>query len=592
MSVDSPNILIISVGGVITQFLEKSETGHPKIVTADVQKLKTRIVGKDGNNIELFERDLKGINVRVTFEELDRDFNGLEERDSAQVNPNIWASIVEKIQKNNRHYNGFVVLHGLDTLAYTASAVSFMIRNPNFPIVFTGSQRALNFVRSDALQNIFSSITIAAGKSLGLPAIPEVTIFLHDTLYRANRTSMSSATSYKAFTSLNYPILASVGEHIDIANHLINKNRKQAADFYDKVDAKVEIIDVFPGMTSGVIEGLIDGDNDINILEQLKDKSLEFENRSVEEGNPKYKANEICDLINDAILNISKEAQIAKLLDKLPKEFKQVERNLINILKKRAEKKRTKVKGVILRTYGMGTAPTSPDVLAALNSLHKSGVFIQNVTQAHSSRVSFNADPVSLRLYENGIISGLDMTAESAFAKMVTVLSNYKNIEKGVDHCENKLQENIAGEQSQSIKSFHFKEGVLEKNKDFSNEGNDGFFVTKLISTSKGEFEFQDISKIKNIQVRILGLKKEGYGAEIALKLLKIDDEIIDLDSANKIEIVKKKRIPWNKNNVSINQSFDITENKAVLFGKDSKFYISSDGFFSWKKISLQVYYI
>ena len=580
------NILLISVGGVITQFLEKSESGISSLVNADINKLRKKIIGSDENHLELYESNTKAI-IRVHFEELGSKFIGLEERDSAQVNPKIWASIVSKIQKNSKDFNGFVVLHGLDTLAYTASAVSFMIRNPNFPIVFTGSQRGLNFVRSDAPQNIFNAITIAAGKALGLTPIHEVTIFLHDTLYRGNRTSMSSATSYKAFTSLNYPPLASVGEHIDIATHLINKTNEQATNFYENTDAKVEIIDVFPGMTAGVIEGLIDDDSDVIFLERLKEYAKELENQSIDEGEPNIEINEICSFIDDMIINISKQNQFSRLIDMLSDELKTKAKEIIDILEKRINVKKKKVAGVILRTYGMGTAPTSPDVLTALNKLHESGVFIQNVTQAHSSRVSFNADPVSLRLYENGIISGLDMTAESAFSKMVTILSNPKNISKGKDFCENKLQENISGEQSQSIKSFHFKKGKVTEN-DYMN---DNFFFKKLEPTSSKDFEFQDINRIKNIQLRILGLKKESNGIEIILRFFKTDEDSKDLDYSNSTEIIKRKRIPWNKKKGSINESFNITDNKKNIFGKDSFFFISSDNNFSWKKISLQVYY-
>lgn len=337
----SPNILLISVGGVITQFLEKMDSGLSNLVTADIKKLKKKIIGSDENHLELYESNSKAT-IRVIFEELDGDYIGLEERDSAQVNPKIWASIVSKIQKNSRDYNGFVVLHGLDTLAYTASAVSFMIRNPGIPIVFTGSQRGLNFVRSDAPQNIFNAITIAAGKALGLALIPEVTIFLHDTLYRGNRTSMSSATSYKAFTSLNYPPLASVGEHIDIASHLINEAKDKVPSFYDRTDAKVEIIDVFPGMTAGVIEGLIDDDSDIIFLERLKETAKELENELIDDGTPNVKIDQICSFIDDMILNISKQNQLSRLLNMLPIELKSKAKETITVLEKKISIKKRK----------------------------------------------------------------------------------------------------------------------------------------------------------------------------------------------------------------------------------------------------------
>ena len=193
------SVLIIVIGGNISQ----------KLVTPDSQSdSELKIVEEEDFNEFIFKKKSKGtqsiilreanvikmisVDVRRPFRKENYNLD-LEGQDSSQINPKMWAQLASYIDGKKDEYEGFVILHGLDTLSYTASAISFMVKDFGKPIVFTGSQRPLDFPRSDARQNICTSLTIAASKSLNIsPVIPEVTIYLHDTLYRGNRFSYSS----------------------------------------------------------------------------------------------------------------------------------------------------------------------------------------------------------------------------------------------------------------------------------------------------------------------------------------------------------------------------------------------------------------
>jgi len=505
------NILVIVIGGNISQVL--TDDAEPRLEPASADEFRKQLIENEGSSsIYLHERhNLKGQQVRVKIERLIDDSTNLEQQDSSQVDPRIWSLLVEKIKKKTPDYEGFVVLHGLDTLAYTASAVSFMIRNLNVPIVFTGSQRPLNYLRSDARQNIYTALTIAAARTLGMKPINEVTIYLHDTLYRANRATMASASSYRSFDSLNYPAIATVGEYIDVKEHLISKPYSAGTPiFLSKADATVQIIDVFPGMPSSVIASTVDTDVDKMYVENLKRISMQVAGENGEV---------FCDTEDAPILEALEKAldsqrQPQRISNILPLDQRSRALEIINELDQRLSKASKKVKGVILRTYGMGTAPTSPDVLKALNKLVEGGIIVMNVTQAHSSRVSFSSDPVSLRLFEQGVISGLDMTSEAAFAKMVVVLSDEKNIKKGVDHCEDELQADIAGEQSHTLLNYHFLPGETHEMENYH------FAVLEFKNRSK-DFILRDeeIEQIGNIQLRVLVF--ESKFGELATRKLK-----------------------------------------------------------------------
>lgn len=586
-------VLIIVVGGNISQLLTSHEGQDSKPEPATVVRLREFLIhGESNTSILLHEgssNNTKGLQIRVDIERLrSSDPASTEQEDSSQVKPDIWSKLVQKIKDNVDKYEGFVVLHGLDTLAYTASAVSFMIRNLNFPIVFTGSQRPLNYTRSDAPQNIYTALTIAAAKSLNIkPPINEVTIYLHDTLYRANRSSMASASSYRSFDSLTFPSLATIGEHIDVRGNLLNgASDKGTISWNIKSDRNIQIIDVFPGMQASVIESLVETDLDKLYIENLKKVALKLEedNGETPEESDDYKL-----LIKlESILDNQKQSQrIVSLLNGNPENALEI----IDNLDSKLLKEDTKVRGVVLRTYGMGTAPTSREVLKALKKLVDNGIIVMNVTQAHSSRVSFNSDPVSLRLFEQGVISGLDMTSEAAFAKMVVVLSDEKNSKKGIDHCEDELQKDLAGEQSHSVINFHFQSGSTDKE-------NNNWCYNQIEFKAKDRKDFEldaDLfNKIENIQLRILGLCKTQRGGSTKVIIVRTDEESVPSDFKKHTNKILDKDLeienPNEDKSNTVNVSFDITDMKAKLFSKNAVFYIGSQLNISWSRISIVVY--
>ena len=128
--------------------------------------------------------------------------------DSSNIDPSVWIKIAGIIEENYDRYNGFVVLHGTDTMAYTASALSFMFENLSKPIILTGSQLPISLLRTDGRENLITAVEIAAAHENGAPVVPEVCIFFDDELTRGNRTTKLSAEHFDAFNSPNYPLLA------------------------------------------------------------------------------------------------------------------------------------------------------------------------------------------------------------------------------------------------------------------------------------------------------------------------------------------------------------------------------------------------
>src|SRR3954470_8030004 len=125
--------------------------------------------------------------------------------DSSNMHPRVWVELAEIIQKNYTKYDGFVVLHGSDTMAYTASALSFMLENLSKPVILTGSQLPIGIIRTDGKENLITAIEIAAAKEKGKPVITEVCIYFEYKLYRGNRTFKYNSEHFDAFKSPNYP---------------------------------------------------------------------------------------------------------------------------------------------------------------------------------------------------------------------------------------------------------------------------------------------------------------------------------------------------------------------------------------------------
>ena len=179
--------------------------------------------------------------------------------DSSDINPENWSKMAHMVYDNYDKYDGFVILHGTDTMSYSASALSFMLQNLTKPVVFTGSQLPVGVLRSDAKENLLTAIELAAAKDEdGNAMVPEVTIFMDDALYRGNRTTKRNAEHFSAFNSYNYPALARAGVRITYQKQYIN--RPQAAAqlrLRDKTDCNVAVLKLFPGITESVVKAIL-----------------------------------------------------------------------------------------------------------------------------------------------------------------------------------------------------------------------------------------------------------------------------------------------------------------------------------------------
>src|SRR5688572_16313093 len=194
-------ILIIYTGGTIGSFIDP-ETNTLKPVNFE------RLV-------DLIP-ELHQVGAEVTVHTLD------EPKDSSNMLPADWIKIVKEIEKEYDRYDGFVVLHGTDTMAYSASAVSFMIENLKKPVIFTGSQIPLGLIRTDAKENIITALEIASAKNgKGSALVPEVSIYFEFKLYRANRTFKFSTSQFNAYMSPNHSFLAEAGVKIEYHTNAI-----------------------------------------------------------------------------------------------------------------------------------------------------------------------------------------------------------------------------------------------------------------------------------------------------------------------------------------------------------------------------------
>ena len=231
-------VLLIFTGGTISMVRDKA-TGA--LYPADTETFKAFMP-------ELFSGD---INIEM------ESFDPL--LDSSDVNPDNWAKMAHMVYDNYDRYDGFVILHGTDTMSYSASALSFMLENLSKPVVFTGSQLPVGLLRSDAKENLLTAIEIAAAKDeYGNPIVPEVTIFFEDRLFRGNRTTKRNAEHFSAFNSYNYPPLAKAGVHITYQPHLIHYNDpSQPLRLRVKTDQNVGVLKLFPGIQEPIVHQVL-----------------------------------------------------------------------------------------------------------------------------------------------------------------------------------------------------------------------------------------------------------------------------------------------------------------------------------------------
>lgn len=178
--------------------------------------------------------------------------------DSSNMNPRYWVQIAEIIEERFEKYDGFVVLHGSDTMSYTASALSFMFENLTKPIIFTGSQLPIGDLRTDAKENLITSIQIAGLQKNGRPVISEVGLYFEYKLYRANRTTKINAQNFQAFSSANYPALVESGVYLSV-NHgaLWKTNRRNRTKLHTNFSSEIIILKIFPGINEATVEHIL-----------------------------------------------------------------------------------------------------------------------------------------------------------------------------------------------------------------------------------------------------------------------------------------------------------------------------------------------
>lgn len=261
--------------------------------------------------------------------------------DSSDMNPDFWVRLANVIEEKYEQYDGFVVLHGTDTMAYTASVLSFMLENLNKPVVFTGSQLPLGMIRSDGRENFITAVEIATAYEDGTALVPEVSVCFENKLLRGNRTTKFNSEHFDAFLSGNYPPLAEVGIHIRFNRGRIMKPNFKRLKVHKKLETSVMVLKLFPGIQPQMVEAML------------------------------------------AIPGL---------------------------------------RGVILETFGSGNAPTDPHFLSAIGEGIRRGLIVFNVTQCKSGGVEPGMYETGLGLGKLGVVSGNDITTESALAKMMYLL--------------------------------------------------------------------------------------------------------------------------------------------------------------------------
>ncbi len=235
---DYPSVLLIYTGGTIGM-IENPETGALEAFNFDQLQ----------ENVP----ELKRFNYRISSYQFNPPI------DSSDMEPTLWAKLVKIIHYNYNNFDGFVILHGTDTMAYTASALSFMLENLSKPVILTGSQLPIGVLRTDGKENLITSIEIAAAKHPdGTAIVPEVCIFFENHLLRGNRTTKINAENFNAFRSYNYPTLATSGIHIKYDYDRIRKaDPKTPMHPHYVFDTNVVILTIFPGIQENIVKTVL-----------------------------------------------------------------------------------------------------------------------------------------------------------------------------------------------------------------------------------------------------------------------------------------------------------------------------------------------
>jgi L-asparaginase len=232
-----PNILLIYTGGTIGM-VKDFETNTLKAFNFD--------------NLLVRIPEIKQLDCTIST------YSFSEPIDSSNMNPDYWLKIAKVIADDYDAVDGFVVLHGSDTMSFTASALSFMLENLSKPVVFTGSQLPIGDLRTDAKENLITAIQIATLQENGDPTIKEVCLYFEYKLYRANRTTKINAEHFEAFASLNYPELAVSGVHLKVFSENLLLNSKNKSFFvHEQMCSEIAVLKLYPGITSSVVKSVL-----------------------------------------------------------------------------------------------------------------------------------------------------------------------------------------------------------------------------------------------------------------------------------------------------------------------------------------------
>lgn len=233
-----PKVLIIYTGGTIGM-IKDAETGLLKSF--------------DFNHIYKHVPEIHRLYVEIST------FSFEDPIDSSEMNPMLWTQMAQSVRDNYEKYDGFVILHGSDTMAFSASALSFMLQGLKKPIIFTGSQLPIGTIRTDGKENLITAIEIAADKDgQGQPIIQEVAVYFEYSLYRGNRCSKISANQFEAFASPNYAELAKAGVNIEYNFDKLFRSKLTELEYKPMMSNRVGLLKIYPGFPAEAFKSLFD----------------------------------------------------------------------------------------------------------------------------------------------------------------------------------------------------------------------------------------------------------------------------------------------------------------------------------------------
>ncbi|WP_031529989.1 asparaginase [Dyadobacter crusticola] len=234
----SGSVLVIYTGGTLGMVYE---TRDKQLVPFNFEQIIEKVP------------EISRLDFEITFLSLPKPI------DSSNVNPDIWIELAQIIGSHNDQYDSFVILHGTDTMAYTASALSYLLENLNKPVILTGAQLPIGVARSDARENVITALELAAARNAdGTPIIAEVCIYFNSSLLRGNRSKKKESSDFNAFHSENYPLLATAGVRIDYNLPYIKPYQENAGLLvHTSLNTRVAFLKMFPGISPEVVQAIL-----------------------------------------------------------------------------------------------------------------------------------------------------------------------------------------------------------------------------------------------------------------------------------------------------------------------------------------------